>query len=117
MKRDMDKVRAVLLALEERKQPYFLMMNPELLGGIDNPGEMVEYLMMLKSGDLLEEKNSAYRITWMGHEFIDSIRDPEIWRKTKEGAAKVGSWSLKLMGEMATGFIRLKATELGLPIS
>lgn len=118
MRREMDKVRNLLLALEERQQPYFMMMNPMLLGGIDNAGEMVEYILLLKSGELLEEQpRNAYRITWKGHEFIDSIRDPEIWRKTKEGASKVGSWSLKLLGDMASGFIRLKATELGLPIS
>jgi len=117
MKRDMDKVRSLLLALEEREQPYFLTMSPELLGGIENPSEMVEYLLMLTSGGLLEEKQrSTYRLTWKGHEFIDSIRDPEIWRKTKDGATKVGSWSVKLLGDIATGFIRLKAAELGLPL-
>lgn len=117
MKRDMDKVRSILLALEAKEQPYFMMVNPELLGGVNNAGEMVEYILLLKSGGLLEEQSrSTYRITWKGHEFIDSIRDPEIWRKTREGATKVGSWSFKLLGEMASGFIRMKATDLGLPI-
>ena len=117
MKRDMDKVRSLLLDLEQKNGPYLMMMNPELLGGINKPAEMVEYILLLKSGGLLEEcQGHSYRLTWKGHEFIDSVRDPEIWRKTKEGATKVGSWSLKLIGEMASGFIRLKATELGLPI-
>lgn len=117
MKRDMDKVRTLLLALEEKTKPYMMMIDPELLGGIEDASEMVDYILMLKSGGMLEEQTrSVYRITWKGHEFIDSIRDPEIWRKTKEGATKVGSWSVKLLGEMATGFIRMKATELGLPL-
>lgn len=118
MKRDMEKVRSVLLALEEKKTPYLLMVKPECLGGIENSAEMVEYILLLKSGGLLEEEpRSTYRITWKGHEFIDSVRDPEIWRKTKEGATKVGSWSVKLLADMASGFIRLKAAELGLPLA
>jgi hypothetical protein len=27
------------------------------------------------------------RLTWDGHEFLDAIRDPEVWRRTKEGVA------------------------------
>lgn len=78
---------------------------------------MVGYIQLLLSGGLLESsQRSVYRISWAGHEFLDSVRDPEIWRKTKDGATKVGSWSLKLLGEMATGFVRAKAVELGLPL-
>ncbi|WP_415911641.1 DUF2513 domain-containing protein [Neptuniibacter sp. QD37_11] len=31
-----------------------------------------------------------YRITWQGYEYLDSIRDPEIWSKTKQSISKVG---------------------------
>ena len=37
----MDKVRSLLLALEEREQPYYLVMSPDLIGGIDNGSELV----------------------------------------------------------------------------
>jgi len=117
MKRDMDKVRGLLLALEAKDAPYFMALDVECLGGIENPQEMVEYIKLLTSGGLLEmSQRSVYRISWDGHEFLDNVRDPEIWKMTKDGATKVGSWSLKLLGEMATGFIRAKAAELGLPI-
>lgn len=26
------------------------------------------------------------RLTWQGHEYLDSIRDPEIWTKTQGGS-------------------------------
>jgi len=117
MKRDMDKVRAILLAIEEQDAPYMLMMNPPLLGGVEDAQEMVEYILMLTSGGLLDSgQRSVYRLSWAGREFLDSVRDPEIWRKTKEGATEVGSWGLKLLGDIAAGYIRAKATSLGLPI-
>lgn len=117
MKRDMDKVRSILLALEDRAGPYLLMMKPELLGGIEKPGEMVEYIQLLRSGGLLEEHSRhSYRISWQGHEFLDSVRDPEIWTKTKEGVAKVGSFSLGMVADLALGYAKAKAASLGLPM-
>lgn len=78
--------------------------------------------MLKDAGFLAHEKMLAggqfgWRLTWQGHEFVDEVRDPEIWRKTKEGAEKVGSWSIKLLGELAAGFVRAKAAELGLPLA
>ncbi|WP_293920638.1 DUF2513 domain-containing protein [Sphingobium sp. UBA5915] len=117
MKRDMDKVRNILLALEERQKPYFMMMNPELIGGIQSTGEMVEYILMLRSGGLLDEQGGqTYRISWRGHEFLDSVRDPEIWSKTKEGVAKVGAFSFGMIAEIAIGYAKAKAASLGLPM-
>ncbi|WP_122928439.1 MULTISPECIES: DUF2513 domain-containing protein [Sphingobium] len=117
MKRDMDKVRSLLLALEDRDGPYHMMLKPELLGGIEKPGEMVEYVQLLRSGGLLEEQGRGlYRISWRGHEFLDSVRDPEIWTKTKEGVAKVGSFSFSMIAEMAIGYAKAKAASLGLPM-
>ncbi len=41
-----------------------------------------------------------------GHQYLEAIRDPEIWRKTKEGASLAGSFSIDLLGKLANGFIR-----------
>lgn len=118
MKRDMDKVRSVLLALEAHDGPFVTTFDTPALGDTESGKETVEYILMLQSAGFLESsQRSVYRISWSGHEFLDSVRDPEIWRKTKDGANKLGSWSLKLLGELAVGFARAKAQEIGLPIS
>jgi len=125
MKRDMDLVRTILLAIED--QP-----GPAVAGYLEIPGvelgPLTHHLHLLMDagyvhayeardastdyGFLLQEAS----LTWAGHEFLDSVRDPEIWQKTKVGASKVGSWSVSLLGELAKGYIRQKAAELGLPI-
>jgi hypothetical protein len=118
MKRDMDKVRSVMLALEAHNGPFMVTFDTPALGETESGNETVEYILMLQSAGFLESsQRSVYRISWAGHEFLDNVRDPEIWRKTKEGANKLGSWSLKLLGELAVGFARVKAQELGLPIA
>lgn len=117
MKRDMDKVRGVLLALEAHNGPFLMHLKTPTLGGTEDGRETVEYILMLHSAGFLESsQRSVYRLSWAGHEFLDSVRDPEIWRQTKEGAGKVGAWSMKLLGELAVGFAKSKATQLGLPI-
>jgi len=49
---------------------------------------------------------SLYGLTWEGHDFLDSIRNPEVWRKTKEATNKVGGWTLEFVGEIAKGFFK-----------
>lgn len=47
-----------------------------------------------------------FDITYEGHQFLENIRDPEIWAKTKQAAGKVGGVSLSVLGEIALGFVR-----------
>jgi hypothetical protein len=48
------------------------------------------------------------RLTWEGHEFLDDIRDPEIWRKTKDRAKSVAGAGLSLLWEIAKAEIKTK---------
>lgn len=114
MKRDMDVVRDLLLWMEAQDDHLFMLGELPHMGSFN---ATLAHVQMLESGGYLERTpNGAYRISWLGFEFLDKVRDAEIWRKTKDGAQKVGSWSVKLLGDLATGYIRAKATELGLPI-
>jgi hypothetical protein len=77
---------------------------------------VVHHVLLLESGGYIHQpQRHYYGMTWEGHEFLDKVRDPEIWRKTKAGATKLNTWSVKLLGELATGYIKAKAVELGLP--
>ena len=57
------------------------------------------------------------RLTWEGHEFLDTVRDPEIWRKTKSGAATAGGYAFGFMKDLATAYAKHVAKErLGLEL-
>jgi len=43
-----------------------------------------------------------------GHEFLDSVHGPENWRKTKAGADKLSWFYIKLLGKVASGFVRAR---------
>ncbi|MTC88019.1 DUF2513 domain-containing protein [Streptococcus uberis] len=51
-----------------------------------------------------------YGITYEGHQFLDSIRSPEVWRETKTTAQKVGVFSLNFLSQTASQIISNLAT-------
>jgi hypothetical protein len=114
MKRDMDIIRDLLLWMEE--QPEHMFLYGELPEFGPNYATIAHAQMLLSGGYLEQSQQQTLRISWEGHEFLEKVRDPEVWTKTKAGAAKVGSWSIKLLGDIATGYVRAKAGELGLPM-
>ena len=45
-------------------------------------------------------------LTSEGHDFLDSVRDPEIWRRTKAGAVKAGGFTVDILKELAKSLIK-----------
>lgn len=54
----------------------------------------------------------AQRLTY-GHEYVDTIRDGEVWRKTKEVAGKAGAFSLQLLLESGKAVIKQELVKYG----
>ncbi len=87
--------------------------------------EAIGYTLMkmheagLITGEIIRSKSTPERVievmpfelTFKGHEFLDSIRDPAIWKKTKDGAKKVGSTSLEFAWELAKAYGKHVAKE------
>ena len=63
-------------------------------------------------GNVAGEMPVISKLTWQGHEFLDDIRDQDIWDKTKERAKGLASVGLTLIWEIAKAEIKMK---LGLP--
>ena len=51
------------------------------------------------------------RLTYQGHEFLDTIRDGEVWRRTKAGAEKIGGASIGFIWELAKAYGKQLVTE------
>lgn len=122
MKRNMDLIREILLLIENDPLPRMRVLS--VVEGYTKT-QVEEHARLLMEAGLItgrkfrDENGPAVlnvQLTWAGHEFIESVRDPAIWKKTKDAAKKTGSWSLKLMGEIATSFVRAKAAEIGIPL-
>src|SRR3954468_7700291 len=122
MKRDMDLVRQLLLKLEDDpkfngRSKYMVYANDFEIEGFGY--EEIDYhLGLLIEAGLVEGQAMASpgfvisQVSWQGHEFAATVRDPAIWSATKDGAKKAGGFSLELLGELAKGFIKKKVQDL-----
>jgi hypothetical protein len=111
MKLDKDLVRKILLAVEAADQTPDSWIDLE----IQNHGaEEISYhvLLLHEAGFLKAQDLSSLadfdwrpkRLTYRGHEFLDTVRDNEVWRRTKAGAEQAGVASLGLLLEIAKAY-------------
>jgi hypothetical protein len=123
MKRDMDFVRDILLKIEGSNEG---VTSIKALGLAESGTPAYERLayhveMLIEEAGFVRGVDASsmdgadwlnLRLTWRGHEFLDTIRDPDIWRRTKQGAEKVGNWSLDFLVDAAKAYAKAKAKEL-----
>src|SRR3546814_675347 len=106
MKRDMDLVREILLAIEKHPEPTvwgYLEIEGFELGPINAHLHLLDEAGYIRAA-AAQDANTPYgymmqdaSLTWAGYEFLETIRDTEIWRLTKTGAEKVGSWGISML--------------------
>ena len=124
MKRDMDLVRRILLAIEaEPADPDAESEDPAT--GIDaDEFRVSEHVRLVIEAGLVEghvlssiggeaAPSHLQRLTWAGHDYLDAVRSDSVWRKVKESAAKHGlELTLDLAKALAIHYAR---DLLGLP--
>jgi hypothetical protein len=126
MKRNLDLIRQIMLALEENQD----LNGRSRLNGragqlVPLPGhdeDVLAYnlMMILDEGWLDGEYGmtsgtfTVTRLTADGHDFIDSTRSPDVWDKAKSIATTAGGETLRFVWEAAKGIIRAEiARKLG----
>ena len=114
MKRDMDLIRDLLLYIENNDSGNYPEVSAESIGSESSQESILYNYRLLEKAGYVENGVSTFSstgagsLTWAGHDFVDSVRDPEIWRETKDVASKAGRWSIDLLGELAKGLIKTK---------
>ncbi|MGO6718515.1 DUF2513 domain-containing protein [Rhizobium ruizarguesonis] len=89
---------------------------------VNAPQVIAEHLRLilearLIEGDAVPDDEFAFdhivptRLTWSGHDFLESVIDSEIWRRTKEGALSAKGFAPDLLQDLAKGFIKKQIEE------
>ena len=124
MRRDMDLIRELMLKLEA--MPYSLGVVHEL-----PPGEgmmtfdgyssdeiayhlelLIEASYLVTAGGNMGGDTYFERLSVAGHDFVDSVRSPEVWAKTKKGAEAAGGFTVDLLKDLAKGFIKKQIEDM-----
>lgn len=116
MKRDMDLLREVVLKVEaEHEKPdqsiLYQDFTSELLIDGYSASDVEYHLKQALQAELLEGKIGTGHyivlgLTPRGHDFADAVRDPLIWRRTRDGAIAAGGLTLELVIDLAKGFLK-----------
>lgn len=117
----MNLVRALLLKLEawpQRGQSIAIIDPHDERLAI--PGSTVDeiayHLRLIREQGFLDSPGSqplsggtTFRgLTWEGHDFLDSVRNDEVWGKTKSSVEAVGGWTLDILSGLAKAIIKAK---------
>ena len=104
MKRDLELIRSILKKLEEETDGFHPVdVSDQWVTGYTKH-EIVYHLILMHEGGLVKGDETttlgvgvngmnfmAFRLTWEGHEFLDSIRDDNLWNKLKSSIQNVTS--------------------------
>jgi hypothetical protein len=85
MKRDMELVRAILLAMEAPSHDF--APHPFTVAGYDQD-VIGHHLWLMEQGELITASDmtgmgEASCITWKGHDFLDTVRSEKVWTGVK----------------------------------
>ncbi len=86
MKRNMDLIRMILIEVEGEEAVDLAEYSTEELvyhRSLVIEAGLCEGAVHIGSG-YLPEGVVVHRLTWAGHEYLDSIRSESVWQKTKE---------------------------------
>ena len=123
MKRDMDLIRALLLEIEEEGRPTVGESQLHVDWGCSDDERVDYHLSLLVEAELIIASVASnpdvrpvrrvwpHRLTWKGHEFVESVRDADTWKTTKDGALAVGGWTFDLVKDLAKGIIKKQIEE------
>lgn len=121
-KRDMNVIRDLLLEIEGGRN-VFRLLDQEMADALGLPladaslsaedvAKLEYHLTLLSDAKFisLTRRSGGYwvidGITWEGHDFLDSVRDPRIWKLTKAGAEQAGGFSVEMLKALAKGILK-----------
>ncbi|MHC0054175.1 DUF2513 domain-containing protein [Actibacterium sp. D379-3] len=128
MKRDPQLVRDILIEYENSPLNHFkerLAVSGLLEKGIETDRGQINHVRaehirwMIDDGFLgpVPGAESYVRVTAKGCDFLEAVRNEDIWAQTKQKATAVGGVTLQFLGEVAKSFIRAKLQESGVPLA
>jgi len=115
MKRDMDLIRQILLYVESEmpshESVFVLPHNAFSNVSYDVVASHLEImvtanLLMNGSGLVADDYAEVRGITSYGYDYLDAVRDDELWRRTKDAASKAGGFTIDVLKQVAVGLIK-----------
>lgn len=108
MKRDMDLVRSILLALENSphgRAPTELVVEGYSDEQVGYHAHLMHEAGLIVAADATSLSSPSpcampLQMTWYGHDFLDAARSVSIWERAKDLTSQVGSVSFEVLQDV-----------------
>lgn len=124
MKRNLELIRELLFYFDNKSTDH--VVRSESIELDDYAPEDIQYHLVLMfqagflSGEGLHSGSTPRRIievlpqnlTWEGHEYLDSIRDDEVWRKIKNLGPTIGGLTFSMIKELGMAYAKTEIERL-----
>ncbi len=123
MKRDLDLVREIMLALETNDDLNGRSRRRYYVGQLlpfpnRNQDELAYHLMLILDEGWIDGQYNrtsgdfeVNRLTANGHDFVDSTRSPDVWQKARFAMKAGGTETLKFAWDIAKAIARKKVEQ------
>ena len=117
MKRDLDFIRDLLLKIEGGQKVFetasseaaeILGFTPDTPLDREDADKLSGHINLLEDAGFIEVEARmgggsiwVKDLTWKGHEFLDTVRDNEVWMQTKAMAKKAGTGAIEFIWGIA----------------
>lgn len=113
MRRDPDIIREVLIQIEADGGDPMAWVTIDIPGAseleISYHVEMLDEAGFIHATDCSSMDGHSWipsRLTWDGHELLDTIQDENIWSETKKRVSEAGGWTLPILQAIATDILK-----------
>lgn len=118
MKRDPDLVREILFAIEKDENAtghgwIDLRIENHSLEEVSYHVQLLDEAGLIRGTDLSTQTSYQWRpdrLTWYGHEFLDSVRDKSVWERAKKELEKTGNFSFEILMKVLTNLATASLT-------
>ena len=110
MKRDDEYIRNLLLEIENQDIP-FISVFEGCSPSKEERKKNYHIKLLCDAGLMTFQGGSAYRLTNQGHDYVEVIKNDNIWKRTKEGAAQIGGATLDMLKNIAIAYLKQEAAE------
>ncbi|MCR9157028.1 MAG: DUF2513 domain-containing protein [Rhodobacteraceae bacterium] len=122
-KRDLDRMRELLMIAEEFEAAFpeddeagLVDMDSAMDARQDilDPRDEYQLWLMERTGwiDVPNDWIRLFRITPLGHDYLDAVRDEGIWAQTKKAVADTGgNATIEIVKALATGYLKKKISQ------
>lgn len=122
MKKDIELIRKIIIYIEEEVEFGKVIDSDEIYNALslENENHFLYQIYLMADSGLINIKDTTTfagksymikEITYMGQDFLDSIKDDKVWSHVKSKVIKIGGVSLDLLTEIGKEFIKQEVLE------